>query len=138
MRLKIKIAAWLLIIGVAFIELAEVLERLGIQSKMIHPMRHPPEWAKDGINNLWWLKYNSDQFLMCSVFVVMAIIAHMVSRRLWIISLIFLSYHIVDWFMLWYDYKQSHVMYWLLIADIIAAVIVLVRVKDKPKVKSLI
>lgn len=131
------IAAALLIFGHSLSELSEVVERFRV-SGSVYPFVHPPAWASDGINVLWWIKYNTDQALMVICFIVFTMIAKLCSRRLWIIALIFLSYHIVDWFMLWYDYKQSHVMYWLLIADVIAACVVLVKVKDGSKIKSII
>lgn len=139
MKIKIVIVSLLLVVGVVLGELSELLERAGMQSKNIYPFKFPPAWAeKDGINNLWWMKYNTDQALLCIVFIVLAMIAHMVSKRLFIIALIFLSYFIVDWYMLWYDFKQNHVTYWIMGVDIIAAVVVLIKVKDGSKIKSII
>lgn len=139
MKVKVIIVSLLLIIGVVMGELSELLERAGMSSKNIQPFTFPPVWAeKEGINSLWWMKYNTDQLLLCIVFIVMAVVAHMVSKRLFIIALIFLSYFIVDWYMLWYDFKQNHVAYWIMGVDIVAAIVVLVKVKDGSKIKSII
>ena len=137
---RILIIGVLLIIAHGFSELSEVFERLGYGNQQVWPMINCdlPWYISGGINELWWIKYNTDSAMVTAVLLATVLISAMVSRRIMWIAIIWLSYHLFDWFMLWYDYRQSHWTYWILILDAAVSVAVLVKVKDRPKVKSLI
>jgi hypothetical protein len=90
-----------------------------LSTKYIKPVINPPkgksfDWYRQsgGINILWWLKYNCEEFLWVIVFYCFAMIARLVSFRVFMICCVFFIYHLIDWFCLWYDYKTSSLSHW--------------------------
>lgn len=69
---------------------------------------------KEGINVLWWIKYCCEDFLWIITMFCFAKVSYIVSFRLFLVCCVFFIYHLVDGFMLWYDYKTSSGLYWLL------------------------
>jgi hypothetical protein len=142
MKLKIIIFAGLLILAHILTESAEIIERLvpRIKTMKIHPFLHY-EWPHDpeGFPLLWWIKYNTEEFLWCCTFFVMAQIAREYSYKMFRVSLVLFCYHMIDWFMLWYNYKQTHFMYWIGGAGLIVCFIFLILPEKKEaKVKSML
>lgn len=114
MRSRVIIFGLLLVIGHVLTESAEIIEYLtNIAGRKIQPFI-AYTWPHDptGIDLLWWIKYNTEEFLWCVTFFVLAMVGRLVSYRFFLMGMVFFLYHIIDWFMLWYDYKQSHFMYW--------------------------
>lgn len=141
MRRRIIWAVSLLIFGHLMAEISEIIEIISPSSnRQLRPLISCTlDWYNEnGINLLWWIKYNTEELLWCCVFVAGVIVAAGFSKRLMWICVVFLSYHIIDWFMLWYNYKQSNFMYWLLILDTIVSITILFKIKDKLLVKSII
>lgn len=84
------------------------------------------EWYDSkGISAYWWLQLNCIEFLWCSTFFILAKVAFQYSFRLFLIGFIFFLYHLVDWFMMWYDYKTSVLFYWFLNTAVILCIGVL-------------
>lgn len=84
------------------------------------------EWYDSkGIDIYYWVQMNCTEFLWCVSFFVLAMIAYQYSFRLFRVGLIFFSYHVIDWFMLWYDYKTSNLFYVYLNGAILISIIVL-------------
>lgn len=82
-------------------------------------------YDKKGISAYWWLQLNCIEFLWCTTFFILAKIAYQYSFRLFLVGFIFFLYHLIDWFMLWYDYKTSVLFYWFLNTAVVIAIIVL-------------
>lgn len=114
-----KVNVFLLILGHALLELAELLQRIrpSIVNVYIKPFINYT-WPHDnrGISLIWWVKYCTDSFLYIIVFFVMARVAAVYSFRLFIICGIWFLYHLFDGFMLWYNYRTSHWLYWVIVA----------------------
>lgn len=86
----------------------------------------------EGISVYHWLQMNCIEFLWCTTFFVLARVSYKYSYKLFLICCVFFLYHVVDYFLLWYDYKTSYLFYWFLNGAIIAAVGALF-VPDKKK-----
>lgn len=91
------------------------------------------------INILWWIKLITDDLLWCIVFFVMALIAKQYSLRLYFIVSVYFFYHVIDLFLFMYNYKQTTLVYWgLLAATIISTIALIWPIKATGKYKSLI
>lgn len=115
MRSRVIIFGVLLVVAHVLTESAEVVEKLWPKSKGIafdSFINYDWSWPDRPMMLNWWIKYNTEEFLWCATFFVLAMIGRMVSYRFFLMGMVFFIYHIIDWFMLWYDYKQSHLMYW--------------------------
>lgn len=136
------IAAILLIIGHFQLETAEIAERLWLSGIYVHPfIRSSYHWYDDkGVNLLWWIKYVCDDILWIITYLILTLVARKYSYRLFLVCSVFLGYHIFDHFMLWYDYRSSHWLYWLeLLTDGICLLLFFI-IKDKKTgtIKSII
>lgn len=96
------------------------------------PLHIHPFWSKTykwydvkGISAYHWLQMNCIEFLWCATFFILAKIAYLYSFRIFLVGCIFFLYHIIDWFMLWYDYKTSVLFYYFLNAAVLIAIIML-------------
>lgn len=76
----------------------------------------------EGIDLYWWIKWVTDDLLWCITFFVLAKIAYQVSFRLFLVGSVFFLYHAIDHFMLWWNYKTSYWMYWVMITAVIATI----------------
>lgn len=85
----------------------------------------------------WYVKFTMDDLLWVITFFVLTRLALMISYRLALVSLMFMVFHVIDAFMFWYDYKQSHKFYWGLVALIFGIVILLLPLKER-RYKSLL
>lgn len=92
----------------------------------------------EGIDLYWWVKWVTDDMLWCITFFVMAKVAYQVSYRLFLVAWTFFCYHVIDHFMLWWNYKTSYWLYWFLAAAIVATICLLFAPEKKQAiVKSL-
>lgn len=76
----------------------------------------------EGIDLYWWIKWVTDDLLWCITYFVLAKIAYQYSFRLFLIGSIFFLYHVIDHFMLWWNYKTSYWLYWIMLAAIIGTI----------------
>lgn len=92
------------------------------------------------INILWWLKIAFDGLFQCVIFFVMAQIARLYSRKLFLIACIYFSYHFFDLVLFFYDYCQTVWLYWslLFLTTALSIVVALMPIKDGAKFKSLV
>lgn len=122
------------------LESAELAQRFWPQlgAVYVQPFLKPGYvWPHDpaGIPLLWWIKYNTDYLLLVIVFSVLAKVAYWYNYRLFLVAAVFLFYHLLDYFMLWWDYNQTHSVYWVSLLLIIFAILVIVKpVKNKPAI----
>jgi hypothetical protein len=89
----------------------------------------------------WWIKDLCDSMLLIIVFFVMAKIAYQYSYTLFLISVIYMIYHVIDLCLFMYNYKQTKEIYWVLLAATIASTGLLIfhkRKKDDNKIKSIL
>lgn len=84
-----------------------------------------------GIDLYWWIKWVTDDMLWCITFFVLAKVAYQYSFRLFLVGCIFFMYHLIDHFMLWWNYKTSYWLYWILIVASILSVMALFRPEKK-------
>lgn len=106
----------------------------------INPFFSPTyEWYDPkGISYYHWVQMNCVEFLWCVTFFVLAKVAYQYSYRLFRVGCIFFLYHIIDWFMMWWDYKTSNLFYYYLNGAIIISIIaMLVPEKKQGVLKSL-
>lgn len=76
-----------------------------------------------GIDLYWWIKYVTEDLLWCVTFFVLAKVAYQYSFRLFMVASIFFAYHVVDGFMLWWNYKTSYWLYWVLYGAVILCIL---------------
>lgn len=132
MKWKIIWIAIILLLSHLLLEASELLEKVypHLTNTYIWPVQSPnfkPDWyVNNGINILWWIKYNCDDLVWCISYLTMARIAIEFSFRLALIIGMFLMYHVFDTVMLWWDFKQSHWMFWVMIGIILVGVIIIV------------
>ena len=127
-----------LLLSHLLLEASEIIERLSPEFRdvYIRPVissSFNQKWYVDnGINYLWWIKYNCDDIVWCISFLTMARIAFEFNFRLFCIVFMFLCYHIADYILLWWDYKSSHWLYWVGLTMIAASIVIIVYpVKNK-------
>lgn len=127
-----------LIFAHVLLEAGELSERFwpDFANKIIRPIQsnsfHPKWYVDDGIYMSWWIKMNCDDLVWIMTFMMMATVALKYSEKLFFICFLFFGYHVLDYFMLWWDYKTSHWVYWILNGLIaISVIILIVPIKDK-------
>lgn len=117
----------LIIAGHLLTEASEISENVFpyLKKVYIHPFIDPDYKFPypQGVNILWWIYYCTNDFLWIVTFFVSAMIAAKYSFRLFRVCVVFFIYHVVDHFMLWYNYKTGHVVYWLMGAAFTGAII---------------
>lgn len=87
----------------------------------------------------WYIKYATDDLLLVATYFVLAKVAYRYSVKLFLVATVFFAYHCIDSWMFWYNFKQSHWLYWALMATLVIALILLViPIKEKSKYKSII
>jgi hypothetical protein len=59
----------------------------------------------------WWIKYLSDDVFNVITYYCLGVIAKHVGNILFLICFIFLTYHVVDLLMYFWDFKTSHYFY---------------------------
>lgn len=123
-------------------ETAELLERASprIANTYIHPFishsyRFPVE---QGILIKWWVKYCTDDNARIVVFLLIAYVLWVFSRRMSMMFLVYAAYHCFDHLMLWYDYKQSHSLYWVEgVCNAVSILILWLPERKGAKIKSM-
>lgn len=88
-----------------------------------------------GIAFSWWWKMVMDDMNLVLIFFVFALIVQDLNRTLYYIVCIFVVYHIIDAFMLVWDFKQTNGIYWILIFSMIISILLLLRRHKMKKVK---
>lgn len=138
MKRKLIWVSIVLIVSHIILELSEIVEKIwpSLANLYIWPVRSSsfaPKWyVENGINYLWWLKYNCDDAVWCISFLTMARIAYEFSFRLFLIVGLFFIYHVIDIILLWWSFKTSHWIYWVLIGIIIISVVIIIYpIKNK-------
>jgi hypothetical protein len=63
----------------------------------------------------WYCKFTMDDALYIIIFYVLAKATYKYSFRLFMVSVVFFVYHCIDLFAFWWNYKQSHYFYWVLL-----------------------
>jgi hypothetical protein len=131
----------LLIVGHLLTELGSVLYLINRpKSWRIDPFLSP--WYEfpggQGIDVYWWIKWVTDDLLWCITFFTLAKVSYQFSFRLFLVACIFFLYHVIDSFMLWWNYKTSYWLYWVMIAAVILTIISLFMPEKKQAIiKSL-
>jgi hypothetical protein len=97
-------------------------------------------WFHEKVKINWILKFAFDDLLKIVIFYCLAKIAKQYSTSLFLVMVIFLIYHLIDFFMGWWNFKSSHYFYY----DLLWITIVLVMQAVSPmkegtlaKIKSL-
>lgn len=75
----------------------------------------------------WWWKMLMDDMNLVLIFFAFALVAEDFNRTLFYIISIFVIYHIIDAFMLVWDFKQTNGVYWILIFSMIISILLLLR-----------
>lgn len=131
----------LLIFGHLLLESGALLQRYNdFRPVYIDPFLSPSyKWYDEkGISAYWWIQNNCVEFLWCVTFFVLAKVAYQYSFRLFLVGCVFFLYHVIDWFMMWWDYKTSNLFYYFLNGAIILAILSLfVPEKRQAVLKSL-
>ncbi len=70
----------------------------------------------------WLLFLSENSVLIIFSYGIIAMMAMFLSKRLFIVATIYFFYHICDWILIWYDYKQSDTFYWFMQAAAISAI----------------
>lgn len=120
----------LLVFGHVLTEAAEIMQSVnpGLASTKINPwidrdfvFYNDPE----GIKLMWFVKYFTDDILWIITFFCFTMLAYRLSLRLFLAGCIFTLYHVIDLFMLWYNYKTFTWLYWYLATACVCAIICL-------------
>lgn len=87
----------------------------------------------------WYVKMTCDDLLLVVTYFVLARVAYRYSIKLFMIACVFSLYHLIDGYMFWYNYKQSHWLYWALMASVILSILLLIiPFKVSGKYKSMV
>lgn len=97
------------------------------------------EWPyEQGISYYHWMQMNAVELMICTVLFCFAKVAKKVSHKVFLIAFIFFWYHVIDWFMMWWDYKTSNWFYVFLNGAIIVSIVCLfIPEKKQGIIKSL-
>lgn len=127
-----------LIFAHVLLEAGELSERFWPEfaNSIIRPIQshdfHPKWYVDHGFYMSWWIKMNCDDIVWIMTYMMLASVALKYSERLFVICFLFFCYHVLDYAMLWWNYKTSHWVYWILNGIIIASVIlILAPMKNK-------
>lgn len=136
-----RINALLLIIAGCLNQLAPFMEWLqpSLTSERVHPFINYT-WPHDaeGIPILWWVKYCTDDFQWVLTMFVLTKVAAKYSFRMFQVAGVWFMYHVFDSFMLWYNYRQSNWLYWVvLLAIVVSTVLVFLPERRTGQVKSM-
>lgn len=141
MKKNLIYTSFVLIFSHLLLEAAELSEKFwpSFKTEVIRPIisnDFRPEWyVRDGIVISWWIKVNCDDLVWITTYIMLATVALKYSERLFIICTVFLCYHILDYIMLWWNWKSSHWVYWILNVLIIFSVILVISpIKNKQAV----
>jgi len=119
----------LLIFGHLLLESGALFQKIKDYKQIqVRPILHPPSegwYDKYGLSLYHWIQLNCIEFLWCLTFFVLAKIAHRYNFRLFLIGCIFFVYHVIDYFMMWWDYKTSTLFYYFLNGAIVLSIIAL-------------
>jgi hypothetical protein len=74
----------------------------------------------------WWIKFSTDNILLCVMWFALARISLMVSYRLFLIFAMWFLYFAFDYFMFLYHYKLDYQFYWVLLGASIYTVFFLI------------
>lgn len=123
-----KVNVFLLILAHLLNELSPLAQRVDSSLKDVYvdPFINY-HWPHDerGINILWWIKYCTDDFSWIIVMFVLCRVAAKYSFRMFTIAGLWFLYHIIDAFMLWYNYRTGHYVYWILVPVIAGCIVAL-------------
>jgi hypothetical protein len=121
--------AVILILGHLLTEASIVLELTFpyLKTVYIHPFisRSYQFPYPEGINILWWVYYCTQDFLWMTTFFVACIISVQYSFRIFRVCCVFFTYHAVDHFLLWYNYKSGYLAYWLMLLSIVCSIVMI-------------
>jgi hypothetical protein len=78
---------------------------------------------KQGISIIWWVKECCNDFLYICTYFVVSISAAAYSFRLFRVAGLFFIYHVISHFLLWYNFRTTYEVYWLLNITIIACIV---------------
>jgi hypothetical protein len=107
----------LLIIGHALTAVPILLQYTALKEVKVQPLLSGPwKWDASGVYLLWWLQYVADDLLWIIYSFCLVLVSWNRSDKLFIIGCNWLFYHIVDHAMLWYNYKNSNWLSWVLLA----------------------
>lgn len=141
MRILVIILTVLLGISHALLESGAGLQRLNkFERVYINPFKSPyfEYWYKEGISLYSWVQMNAVEFNICTLCFCLAKVTYQYSYKLYLVCLIWFVYHLLDWAMLWWDYKTSVWFYYFLNAAIICSIIALfVPEKKQAIIKSI-
>lgn len=135
-----KLAIGLLVFHV-LLESAEVMEKIwpALAEVYIHPFIDYT-WPHDprGISLLWWINYCSNDLLWIVTYYVMGRIAKAYSYAMFRVAYTFFVYHIIGHFMLWYNYRTGHAMYYIMAVAAIFCILAIFRPeKETARIRSL-
>lgn len=138
MKWKLILIASVLLLSHLLLELSWLMEFFYPELRTIYikpvvsSSFHPKWYIENGINYLWWVKYNCDDIVWCISFLTMAVIAYQFNFRLFCIVFMFFLYHSADYLLLWWDYNTSHWIYVVgLIMILVSVVLIILPVKNK-------
>lgn len=77
------------------------------------------------MERLWYIKMSGDDALFILVYIVLVLISYRYSMKLFLVSVLFLVYHLFDAFMFWYNFRTSYGIYWSMYAAVFLSSIIL-------------
>lgn len=124
------------------LESSEIYEHIypASASVYIHPFINYT-WPHDprGISLLWWINYCSNDLLWIVTYFVLAKISLQYSYAMFRVAMVFFVYHVIGHFMLWYNYRTGHFMYYILgVACTWCIVAIFSKDKKHPPVRSMV
>lgn len=122
----------ILVIGTILPEVQGLLPE-HIRAKVVHIFLKPGFIPPYDVTFSWWLKMLLDDFNLIVIFFVLAKLSR--GTRLFYPALILFLYHVVDAFMMVWDFKQSYDIYWVLLVSSIIPIFILLRKRTLKMVK---
>lgn len=138
MRLLVIIVGLLLIVGHILTEAYMIVWKADERTvtEIIHPFKGNPEQE---ITVLWYMKMFFDELLWCITYGTFAIVAKRYSKVLFAIVVVFFFYHVSDFCLFVYNYKNVRGLYIaMLIIDVMAILYLIFSKEKETKYKSLL
>lgn len=90
--------------------LTDLFPKWSIQ--VVDPFLRPGFHLSEPLPLNWYLKYMTDDLFIFVTYYCIAKICLMVSDLFFLVALIYLGYHLVDLFLYFWDFKNTHAIYW--------------------------
>lgn len=83
-----------------------------------------PTYKKE-MSLYYYIKMPCDDLLFAILCFIIGYIGKQFSIKIYYLGLLYFSYHFVDMLFFWWDFKTNHLLYWIMLAFLIMATVII-------------